>query len=133
MHHHNWKKTKANKRINTKLSLIKQQKAVDKLFKKIKVKIVDDPVKLAMDSYINLHPQLSFKSISNDTFLLRITLNYIRHCLSNYEKLIQQISHLKCNYQQFKQLVNKTIMQKYGDKLFTSGSDSIYPFHLAMK
>ena len=132
MHHHNWKKTKANKRINTKQSLLRQQKVVDKLFKKIKVKIVDNPVKLAIDSYTNLHPQQPFRSTFNNEFLLRITLNYIRHCLSNYEKLIQKISTLKYNYQEFKQMVNKTIMQKYGDKLFASSSDSTYKFQLTI-
>lgn len=117
MHYHNWKKSKANKIFNSKQSLLRQQKTVDKLYKKIKVKIVDNPVKLAIDSYINLHPQQTFRAISNDQFLIRITLNYIRHCLSNYEKLIQQVRHLKCNCQEFKNLVNQIIISKYGEKL----------------
>ena len=114
-----WKKSKAHKRSHVQQEVVRQQKSIHKFYKKIKIKIVENPVILALESYINLHPQLSIRPINDEKFLLRITINYIRHCLSNYEYLIQQVSHLKCNYQEFKQLVNQIIMNKYADKLIS--------------
>ena len=67
----------------------------------------------ALEYYNKLNPRANVSLSDSKDFLLRLTLNYIRHNYSNYEQLIQQISNQVYNKIELKQKVNQAIIEKY--------------------
>ncbi|WP_198263915.1 hypothetical protein [sulfur-oxidizing endosymbiont of Gigantopelta aegis] len=86
-----WRKKKANRAhdfINLKN---KENDAYLKLLKRIKIKVIDNPIEKALEYYYEANPDAQVISTYSNNFLLRLALNHIRHNYSNYERIIQQI------------------------------------------
>ncbi len=109
----NWKKKKAIKRIMITKKNDQEKRHCHKLLKKIKIKMIDNPIEKAVEYYNYLNPKAQVKVTYSKAFLLRLTLNHLRHDYSNYEQLIQQFGSLLYNKYELKNQVNKIIVEKY--------------------
>ncbi len=108
-----WKKKKAI-RANDFINLKNKEKHYShKLLKRIKIKEIDDPIERALEHYYRVNPNAPVSESYSRTFLLRLTLNYIRHNYSNYERVIQQIGSTLYNKIELKEYVNNVIVKKY--------------------
>ena len=108
-----WKKKKANKAndfINLKN---KENHTYHKLLKRIKIKVIDNPIEKALEYYCSVNPGAQVAPTYSNNFLLRLTLNHIRHNYSNYERIIQQIGSTLYNKIELKEHVNQAIIEKY--------------------
>ena len=91
----------------------KQQISRKKLISRINIKIVKHPVKEAIEHYNSINKnKASFNTIYE--VLYRITLNYIRHLLTNYDHIANELGlHGNNDMIGFKENVNKKILKKY--------------------
>ena len=108
-----WKKKKANRANIFIKQKNKEHHSYHKLLKRIKIKVIDDPVEKALAYYYRVNPDVQIASSYSNSFLLRLTLNYIRHNYSNYERIIQQIGSTLYNKIALKEHVNQAIIEKY--------------------
>ena len=113
-----WKKNKASRdnffiHINNK-----ENHRHHKLLKRIKIKVIDHPIEKALEYYYKVNPNASMDTPYSNNFLLRVTLNYIRHNYSNYERVIQQMGSSLYNQIELKKYVNQAIIEKYKFKQF---------------
>lgn len=82
--------------------------------KKIKIKLVDNPIQDSIDHYNNeIYNDGTITIDHNKDFLLRITLNFIRHRLSNYEQLIHNHYPSSFRKEKIKESCNELIIKKY--------------------
>ena len=85
--------------------------------KKISIKVIDNPVKTALEEY-NKTSKLDDITYDDDNRLLtRLTLNYIRHCCTNYNILLVRMHNLPIDFAKFKNMVNNAIIKKYKNNL----------------
>jgi len=82
------------------------------IIKKLKIKMIEDPIEKSIKAYQKDHygeiPYYNYELIK------RITLNFIRHNLTNYDIIVNDKSFINDN---FKSLVNEKIMKKYRSEL----------------
>ena len=108
-----WRKKKANKSIQMVTANNRKNTCCHKILKRIKIKVIDNPIAKALEYYNKLNPDTHVTLSHSKVFLLRLTLNHIRHNYSNYEQLIQQIGTTLYNKIELKQQVNQAIVAKY--------------------
>lgn len=91
----------------------KKKQEKNKSLKSIKIRKVKNPVTLAIDKY-NEYNRIKVSFSNSIPFLTRITLNFIRHELTNYHKVsLCFIGNKEINRSSFKVAINKKILQKY--------------------
>lgn len=108
-------KKKKFKKILSETDKIKRKNT--KILRKVSFKVIDNPVKTAITDYNNNNEnKITCKTIKLIQ-MERITLNYIRHNLSNYDLLITRLSVTRNDVyiREFKNDVNEKITKKYGD------------------
>jgi len=82
------------------------------IIKKIKVRIIDDPIQKSIDEYNKNH--FGFLCTNyDDALIVRVTLNHLRHHFTNYDEILKTLNHADYDFNGLKELVNKKIMKKY--------------------
>jgi len=72
-------------------------------------------IKLSCENYNNFRERLDPANSKSDwSFLQRICVNYLRHCMSEYEELLYEMSG-KTGFQEGYDVVNKKIFEKISD------------------
>lgn len=117
-------KRKRNAKFNTLKDLgTKNNNKKSKLYNRLRIKDVDDPIRNALSSFLNEYPETEIDVVKAPQFLFRITLNYIRHEYTNYDSLLSKFNISKYNKtignydESFKQYVNKRIIKKFTNEL----------------
>lgn len=108
------------KNINNK----KKRQSIKKrnTLKRIKIKIVENPVENAIDHYNTLKGNNPCTTnFETDVIVLtRITLNYIRHKQTNYDIVVRELGLQGNNdTKSLRSNVNFLIIKKYGDNFIT--------------
>ena len=89
-----------------------------KIINRLKITVVDEPLKHAIKDYnSNRNGKSRIYRGTSTEVLKRITLNFIRHKLTNYDILVQQLasSSKYISLVEFKRSVNCTILKEYGE------------------
>jgi len=97
-----------------------REKELNKLIRKLKIKLIDNPIKNSIELYIktkNLNKECDYDYfIKHKNFTQRVFLNNIRHNYSNYMELVTKVINMsEYERKQFKEKVNKEIIRKYKD------------------
>jgi len=89
-----------------------------KNLKKISFKFVKNPVELAIQEYNSKNKNKILCNTIKLEHMERITLNYIRHKLTNYDLIIKRLAAKRNNLYlgEFKESINKIIRKRYGKK-----------------
>lgn len=107
---------KFKKKCNKKRRIIssKNEKRKNHSFSsKVKIQLIDNPIERAIIWYNKENNQDLNKESDIDT-VIRITLNFVRHNFSNYDKVSQFFQgNGSINRFQFKLDVNEMILKKY--------------------
>ena len=95
-----------------------RDRKIRKELSKIRIKIINDPIKSSINWYIKENNCSSKHNydyfIKNKQFAIRIFLNHIRHNHSNYIKLITRLKIMNsCEEIKFREEVNKIILRIY--------------------
>ncbi|MCU7958571.1 MAG: hypothetical protein KZQ58_00945 [gamma proteobacterium symbiont of Bathyaustriella thionipta] len=109
----NWRKKKTTKTTAHRVIANQENNKMRKILKRIKIKVIENPVNKAIDYYRQQHPENQLQAGLPKDFLMRLTLNYIRHNCSNYDQMIRQIGTALYYKLDLKQQVNKAIVKKY--------------------
>lgn len=99
----------------------------NKLMKKVKIKKINNPVEDAIQNYNKINSHNFVNAFTNYETIKRVTLNYIRHCHSNYDRIAVMHSKIGESYCLFKTEVNEKILQLYG-KDFIKDEVSVLQF-----
>ena len=105
-------KKKNKKRMISKLKIGKKNKQNKIELHNIKVKFVENPVHLAIEKY-NIGNSNKIKYYTEFLVIERLTMNYIRHNLTNYDIVIKQETYKKMSHIKFQQEVNEKILSRY--------------------
>ena len=101
-----------NNILNLNKKVKSENKSIKIFFKRLKIEIIDDPILKSIKFYKEQDIYLN----ENDSIdkIIRMTINYIRHNLTNYDNMLINFS-VKGFYSKdkFRVDVNKRIMEKY--------------------
>lgn len=113
MKHKNFKKKRMQKALNIKRSKEKGKKNSESIIGRLRIEIIDNPVKVALDRYEQESPIIDK---CGPAFLERIALNYIRHELTNYDNILLNFcGKTDYNRYHFKEDTNKKILEMYNN------------------
>ena len=86
-----------------------------KILKRLKIKKIDNVIEEAVNYHNEKMDRMIYFTSIND-FIIKITLNYIRHKLTNYDNILLNFNGgREYNREQFKQDTNKLILEKYNN------------------
>lgn len=86
----------------------------ESIIKRLKIKVINNPLERCMEIYNNdkQHNKVTYRT--KGFVLRRLTLNYIRHNFTNYDKVIKNVSMSRRDLDYFKARTNVEILKKYG-------------------
>ena len=105
--------TKSRSKIKLFINNDKRKSSNLKITRKIKIRIILNPVERSIIHYNFRNHGKEANVFTNIETIERITMNFIRHELTNYDKLLLSFDKTKDGMLELKQFVNKKILQKY--------------------
>lgn len=110
----NHSKNRMKRFVNNCAKIRKIENEDRKILNKISVKLIDNPVEQAI-IYYNKTNKNYIDHRTHKIVLERITMNFLRHSMTNYDKLVNTVAMKNKNLLKFKRDVNKKIICKYGN------------------